>query len=273
MAVYIIVIIIQSDQSRIGLHAIHIIIPIRFRLPYDSVFRGIRHYHSALVIKGISPLRHQSVRLRHIIALAMNYLRIALYIVIAAVQLDQSCVGLYAAYIVIPDVAILYDAIAGIVRQDQPSLRIKFIGSACQKPVVLADIVASSMDHLILAVHIIIAAIQLDQPCIGLHAVYIVIPDVTLLHDAVQGGIRPQHFSVRIEGIGSRRQQTIGLTDRVIPALDHLAGAVHIIVFSVQPDQSAIGLCALHIVKGIRSHIRESVKQLKSAGFVKGIPS
>ena len=41
----------------------------------------------------------------------MNYLRIALYIVIAAVQLDQSCVGLYAAYIVIPDVTVLDDAV------------------------------------------------------------------------------------------------------------------------------------------------------------------
>ena len=113
-------------------------------------------------------------------------------------------------------------------------------------------------DHLAGAVDVVVISIDLDQAGISLDAVHIVIQLAVLADDTVfHFGIgirigrdrrRVKHLAVRAEVIEACRKKAVGAVHPVVRRRDHLAGAVDVVVISVDLDQAGVGRDAINIV-------------------------
>ena len=173
------------------------------------------------------------VGLAHKIASPVYHLKIAAHIVINSVHFDQAPIGLHIVHVVVPCVALFYDAVSPLLRgvYHHFSIRIKFIGALRKKPVGLAHKIASAMYHLKVAAHIVVRSVHFDQTPIGLHIVHVVVPCVALFYDAVfpLTGRRHHQLSICVKVVLSGRQQTIGAGHIIVPISNQRIAAVDII--------------------------------------------
>ena len=124
-------------------------------------------------------------------------------------------------------------------------------------------------DHLAGAVDVVVISVDLDQAGISLDAVHIVIQLAVLADDAVfHFGIgirigrdrrRVKHLAVRAEVIEACRKKAVGAVHPVVRRRDHLAGAVDVVVISVDLDQACVGRDAINIVPKFSIDLHDTI--------------
>ena len=276
----IVVIPVDLNQACVGQYTVHIIVETAV-LGHNAVFKisfricgalnGRRIHHFALIIEDVAAFRHQIIGFGDPIAAAMDDFAGCTHIVEVAVNLDQACIVQFSVYIVVEAVVFGHNAVfhfrlrlcgVGCGRIHHFAVFIESIASLGQKAIGLGDPVAAVIDHLAGAAHIVIVAVDLDQPRVGQYAVHIVIQAAVLGHDAVlhfRFGIRGRfgirlrcgrihHFAVLAEAVHPLGEEIIGLGDPIAAAMDKFAAAADIVVVPVNLNQARIGQHAVHIV-------------------------
>ena len=95
-------------------------------------------------------------------------------------------------------------------------------------------------DHLAGAVDVVVISVDLDQTRVGFNAIHIVVHRAVLGDNAAFRMInrlgRIDHLAILAEVIKSSGQEIVGSIHPVVLRCDHLAGAVDVVVISVDLD-------------------------------------
>ena len=190
--------------------------------------------------------------------------------------MDQTSIGLDTVHIVIQlavltDDAVLHLGIGIRVRIGvgcrnrrirHLAFCVKVVECSGEQIIGLGHPVALIGDDLAVAVHIVVITIDLNQAGVGLDTIDIVIQlavlaDDTVLHFGIRIGIRIGvrcrngrigHFTFRIKVVECSGEQIVGLGHPVTLIGDDLAVAVHIVVVTIDLNQTSIGLDTIDIV-------------------------
>ena len=277
----IVIVAVNLNQTRIGNHAIHIVIQ-------DAVFRnnavlqisfGVRRFHYrrihnlACFVEGIAHLRQQAVGLGDPVGLSVNDLAGGPDIVVVAVDLNQTRVGQLAIYIIVQAAVFRNNAVLRRFRHHHLTVFVEGVGPFGKQAIGYGAVVGCIYNQLTVALGVVVILTNFEQTHVNLDAVDVVIQNALILQDTVLGGILiVRDHTVFIEVVAPLGKQVIGLHNPIVLTalgkniLNGLAVLAEIVIIDFSailndPDKARVfhDLAVLDPI-GIRSGVIQSVQ-------------